>query len=98
MRGDDEMSNPPSKTMSQISAGNDVADLLKISHSPAMKATLSTPKASGTQARSKLILSGTARRMTREQILAEDATFLALMRGGRKAAKSSVKLVREGRQ
>ncbi len=71
--------------------------MLKISHSPAMKATLSTPKASGTQARSKLILSGTARRMTREQILAEDANFLALMRGGRKAAKSSVKLVREGR-
>lgn len=45
----------------------------------------------------KLIVCGPARRMTREQIKADDAAFLEKMRGGRRSTQSAIELVRAGR-
>lgn len=62
-------------------------------HNAIMKTT-QTPRK---PAAPKLIPCGPDRRLSREELLAEDARFLALMSRGPKARKNSVKLVREGR-
>jgi hypothetical protein len=82
---------------------------ITVPHTPGM-ATLSTtaksprkqvrsaPKASGSIARSsRLVVCGTNRQLTRDELMAEDAAFLSRMKGGAKATQSSVDLVREGR-
>lgn len=45
----------------------------------------------------KWVACGPDRRMSREEILAEDALFLSRMKRGAKAAQGAVALVREGR-
>lgn len=46
---------------------------------------------------SKFITCGTSRQLSRAELMAEDAAFLARMSGGAKATKSAVDLVKEGR-
>ena len=46
----------------------------------------------------RLVVCGPAKRMTRDEIMAEDAAFLQKMQGDHLAAKTSVELVREGRR
>lgn len=45
----------------------------------------------------KFISCGTNRQLTRAEIMAEDAAYLARMSGGEQASRNAIELVREGR-
>jgi len=71
--------------------------LPRTSTSPRKRAADGGKPAAATIPAPKLAVCGTGRRLTREQLMAEDAAFLARMKGGARARKGAVELVREGR-
>lgn len=65
--------------------------------SPRKPALAESKPAAGSARRTKLINCGTNRQLSRAELMAEDAAFLARMSGGSRTPKNAVELVREGR-